>query len=148
MGDTYVISGLTAKRSELLAMAQSLEAQARQARVDLAHIDAALRLFDPSVDLAAIRGKSQTRGRCPWFKGGDLSRFCREVLRDASEPLSAEAMVRQIMARHGMDQENQAQRSAIILRTLQALHRMAKRGDVGRIGKGVGVLWTLPATGH
>jgi hypothetical protein len=144
MGDTYVISGLTAKRAEILGLAESLETKARQARADLAHIDAALRLFDPAIDLAAIRGKSQTKGRCPWFKAGDLSRFCREVLRDATESLSAETMVRQIMDRHGMDPEDHHQRSAIILRTLQTLHRMAKRGDVVRVGRGNGVLWTLP----
>jgi len=73
-----------------------------------------------------------------------MSRACREVLRDAAEPLPAETMVRQMMGQRGLDPEDGHQRSTIILRVLQTLHRMAKRGDVTRIGKGVGVLWTLP----
>ncbi len=144
MGDTHVISGLTAKRVELLGRARSLEDQARQTRADLAHIDAALRLFDPGIDLGEIRAKHPGKGRSPWFATGEMARLCREILRDATEALSAEAMVRQIMVSRGMDAEDRQQRSAIILRTLQALHRMAKRGDVTRIGKGVGVLWTAP----
>jgi len=72
--------------------------------------------------------------------------MCREVLRDATEPLSAETMVRQIMVSRGMDAEDRQQRSAIILRTLQALHRMAKRDDVTRVGKGVGCCGRRPAS--
>jgi hypothetical protein len=74
-----------------------------------------------------------------------MARMVREVLRDATEPLSAEVIVRQIMVARGMDAEDGRQRSAIILRALQALHRMAHRGDVTRIGKGVGVLWAAAA---
>lgn len=144
MGDTYVISGLTAKRAELLGLAQSYEAKARQVRADLAHIDAALRLFDPTIDLSEIRSNFPTRGQSPWFKMGELARLCRDWLRDAVEPVSAETIVRGIMVARGMDAENGEQRRAIILRTLQTLHRMAKRGDVNRAGKGVGVLWVAP----
>ena len=143
MGDTFVISGLTTKRAELLGLAESLEAKAKQARADLLHIDAALRLFDPTLNLDVIRGKSLTKGRSPWFGVGEMSRSCREILRDAADPLSADAVARKLMVRQGIDPDDRNQRSPIILRVLQTLHRMAKRGDVERIGRGNGVLWTV-----
>jgi hypothetical protein len=146
MGDTFVISGLTAKRAELLGLALSFEAQARQARADLVHVDAALRLFDPNIDLTGIRGKHPSQGRSQWFENGEMSRLCREPLRNAAEPLSAETMVRQIATARGMDMDDNRLRSRLITRFLQTLHRMAKGGDVERIGKGNGVLWTLPAS--
>lgn len=145
MGDTFVISGLTAKRAELLGLALSFEAKARQARADLVHIDAALRLFDPNIDPAEIRGKHPSQGRSHWFENGEMSRLCREALRTAAEPLSAETIVRQIAETRGMDMDDNRLRSRLITRFLQTLHRMAKGGHVARIGKGNGVLWTLPS---
>jgi len=138
MGDTYVISGLTATRVELLSRARFLEDQARQTRADLAHIDAALRLFDsPNPQRKAGR-----RGSAPARWPGCAARFsAMPPNRCRLRPWCARSWCRE-----AMDAEDRQQRSAIILRTLQALHRMAKRDDVTRVGKGVGCCGRRPAS--
>lgn len=49
MGDTYLISGLTAKRAEVSGIVAELEKRIAQHRADIVHIDAILRLCAPDV---------------------------------------------------------------------------------------------------
>jgi hypothetical protein len=115
-------------------------------REALAHIDATLRLFDPTLAVSKIQGKRpQTRSKL--FAPGERSRLCREVLRDAVEPLSAEAILRQIAAARGIDMNDDRLRSELIARFLQTLHRLAESGAVARVGRGIGVLWTISGNG-
>ncbi len=53
----HVLSGLARKRAELAGEAEALRARLAQIAASLEHLDAAIRLFDPDYDLAAIRPK-------------------------------------------------------------------------------------------
>ena len=50
MTDTHVVSALKDKRIKIASQIESLQGQLRQATIDLDHVEAALRLFDPYVD--------------------------------------------------------------------------------------------------
>jgi len=52
MTDTHVVSALKEKRTQVASQIESLQAQLRQSAIDLDHVEAALKLFDPEVDLA------------------------------------------------------------------------------------------------
>ena len=52
--DAHVVSALKEKRIQVTSRIESLQGQIRQARIDLDHVEAALRLFDPEVDMAAL----------------------------------------------------------------------------------------------
>ena len=67
MGDTFVISGLMQKRAEIFGLVVDLERRTRQARIDLAHIDAAILLFDPDANPGGIKAK-RTQERSGWFE--------------------------------------------------------------------------------
>jgi hypothetical protein len=54
MTDTHVVSALKTKRIQVASQIEALQGQLRQATTDLDHVEAALRLFDPEVDLAAL----------------------------------------------------------------------------------------------
>jgi hypothetical protein len=55
MGDSYAISALVTKRGEIAGLILDLEKQLADYRASLAHIDAVLKLLDPTIGPSAIR---------------------------------------------------------------------------------------------
>ena len=102
MGDTYLISGLTAKRAEVSGIIADLEKCIAQHRADLVHIDAVLRLCAPDVVPEEIAPKA-VRKRNDWFKPGDLSRMVLDVLRIAPAPMTVRDIAVEVMQRRGLD---------------------------------------------
>jgi hypothetical protein len=143
MADTFVISGLTQKRAEILGVALDLEARARKVRQDLAHIDAVIVLFDPTAKPQAIKAKRPVDST-GFFGNGERSRRIREALRGASAPLSAEEIVLPIMAEKGLDPDDRKLRGKLICAVLNALAHMLARGHVQKVGHGMGARWKAP----
>jgi hypothetical protein len=83
MAQSIIIHALVEKRAEVSGIIADLEEQTRQARADLAHIDATLRLFDPEIQVAAIRAKQPAKSRNGAFANGEISKRCREAIRRA-----------------------------------------------------------------
>jgi hypothetical protein len=79
------VSGLNAKREELIRYRQSLEAEIRKVTCDIDHVEAAIRLFNPDTALVAFK-KYIVQHRA---KKGTVKRFILATLRDATEPLTA-----------------------------------------------------------
>ena len=52
-----VVSALRGKRGELAGQIDALQDQLRAAMIDLDHVDATLRMFDPDIELDEIRPK-------------------------------------------------------------------------------------------
>ena len=81
------ISGLKAKRKELVKLHKDLCAEAKSVLCDIDHIDATIRLFDPDADLERVRrNRYATKHRAP---KGTMKRFVLNQLREASEPLTS-----------------------------------------------------------
>jgi hypothetical protein len=51
------LAGLVEKRAEIAGKVSQARAVLRQLIIDLDHVDAAIRLFDPNYDVAGIRQK-------------------------------------------------------------------------------------------
>ena len=60
MGQSLVVSGLVAKRSEMAGEVEHYRQELQRLGEELGHLDAAIRLFDPAYDLGAI--KTSKRG--------------------------------------------------------------------------------------
>ena len=81
------VSGLQAKRSELVKLHKQLLAEAKKVLCDIDHIDATIRLFDPEADLERVRrNRYATKHRA---QKGYLKRFVLDQLREATEPLTS-----------------------------------------------------------
>ncbi len=81
MAQSFIVSGLIAKRAEVSGLIADMEDRMQQMRVDLAHIDATLRLFDPSVNLSEIKDKQPPHARrSDIFASGEISRRIREAV--------------------------------------------------------------------
>jgi ribosomal protein L29 len=142
MGDTFVISGLRDKRSELAGQIVELEKQAMRLRADLAHVEATLRIFDPSAELERVVPR-KLDNRAKWFKNGELSRHCREFLRLAGDRVvSADDIARDAMHKKGIA-DDRATRIKLIQTALFALNRLAAKGHVEKVGMGKGARWKI-----
>lgn len=144
MAQSPIIHALIEKRAEVSGWIADLEERTRQARADLAHIDATLRLFDPDAIPERIAAKRPT-SRNGWFGNGEISRRIRDALRTATEPMAAETIVRGAMADKGLDPEDKAIRQQLNWSFLWALHRMSVDGAVRKVGHGLGAKWWLAA---
>ncbi len=100
----YVLAGLTKRRAELTGEADALRARLVQIGVDVSHLDAVIRQFDPDYNLSSIRAK---RPRGPDVaRPGEMSRFVLGVLREAKEPMPTPDIAARFMAHRGMDRQD------------------------------------------
>ena len=84
MTDTHVVSALKEKRIQVASQIESLQGQLRQAVIDLYHVEAALKLFDPEVDLSALPARKIAL--VSYDTKGDTGRIILETLRTATSP--------------------------------------------------------------
>ncbi len=138
----YVLAGLTKRRAELTGEADALRARLAQIGVDLDHLDAVIRQFDSDYDLGSIRGK---RPRGPDVAGrGEMSRFILGVLREATEPVTTQEVVRRLMTERGQDMEDRRLVAQTTKRVGMALSRQKGNGAVqSERGPGQAVQWQV-----
>ena len=55
MADPHVLTGLISKRAEIAGQIEYTQDKLRQLMIDLDHVDAAIHIFDPSVELEDIK---------------------------------------------------------------------------------------------
>lgn len=79
------VSGLVAKHAELNALRDKYKAEIKKLTVDIDHLDAAIRLFDPQAETYAIK-EYVTKHRA---EKGSVKRFVLNTFREASGPLTS-----------------------------------------------------------
>jgi predicted transcriptional regulator len=97
----HALSGLVAKRSEIAGEIDAVREKLRQLIVDLDHVDAAIRLFNPDYDIASIRTRPNHPAQIA--RRGDSIRMILDLLREATEPLSTKQITLQVMAIRGLN---------------------------------------------
>jgi len=127
MGQSLVVSGLVAKRSEIAGKVEHYRQELQRLGTELGHLDAAIRLFDPDYDLGTIKTNKRGR-RTQWFGPGECQRLVLETLRDAAEPLSGSALTQELVARKGL--EGRREVLVAVNKTAMAVLRRLKSKDV------------------
>jgi hypothetical protein len=131
MGNTFVISGLRAKRARLAGeIIQAQEVVARRTK-ELLALDAVIRLFIPDTDpemIAPIRPSS----RGLFFGYRELTRLCLTILREARTPLTLDSIIDRVIVAKGLPRDSRL-RKRIYEITRASLLRMAQRGTVRRV---------------
>jgi hypothetical protein len=125
------IAGLVAKRAEIAGQIAQARAMLRQLIIDLDHVDAAIRLFDPSYDVDGIRPRTLPAGHVTYR--GELARIVLTLLREAPGPLTSKEVARQIMVERG---QNTADATMVTIMTRRAgalLRHYRERGSVRSI---------------
>ena len=130
MAESHVLSGLVAKRGELAGEVECHRRELQRLAEALGHVEATIRLFDPSYELGAIPARKRG-SRQQWFGPGECQRLVLEVLRDAVEPLSGRALAREVLARKGLEDSRDI--LAVVQKTaLAVLRRLVAKGVVRR----------------
>ena len=99
-GNRYALSALRDKRAVLASEIVQLERQLRHRKEALGHVDATLRLLDPSVDIDSIPTK-RPRKRVKLFRQGELGRMILKAMREADAPISTQEITSAILAAGG-----------------------------------------------
>jgi hypothetical protein len=140
MAETHVIGALRNKRAELAGMLRQLEQRLAQQRANLAHVDAAMRLFDPDIRPRAIPLK-QPQTRNAWFRPGECLRLIYDELREATEPVTTRERAEQIMrvkAIPAADNDRRERVQKTLLATLNRAKQTIARVEIAGV-----VRWRL-----
>jgi hypothetical protein len=97
------------------------------------HLDAVIRLFDPTSEPEAIIPKEPGR-RLNWFGEGELPRRVFDVLRTATEPLSVREIATEVMQRRGFNPEDAATLATVEKRVSDVLRRRADVVEKVKLG--------------
>jgi hypothetical protein len=134
------VSMLQKKRDKIRDTITAYEARLSQAQADLAHVNAALRLFaassepedfPPYVDLNRV------------FRRGETTQFCLKALREEG-PLDTRQLTLRMMRAKGLDTGDKVLCQTIALRVVQALRMRAKRREIDGSERRKGVcVWRI-----
>lgn len=145
MGETFVISGLREKRSAVAGQIVDLRRQVDRLQADLMHLDAVLKLY--GLEPAEIPNKGRMPVRSTYFGRNEISRRCRDMLRDKGT-VRADDVAVLAMKEKGLDPEaDRKTRSDFIRRILVSLHDLRKAGVIEKVGHGRGVVWRALGAG-
>jgi hypothetical protein len=134
------VTTLRRKRDEISASIRMYEKKIAQARADMAHVAAAIRIFEAS-DRPADLAKYVDHYRL--FKRGEPWAICAAALADGL--LDTKQLALAMMKAKGMDLTDAVLAKAIGTRLIHSLRMQEKRGHVRREGKRKGVtVWRLP----
>jgi hypothetical protein len=138
----HVVTALIAKRDEIVSKIEGVRAELRQLTADLDNIDAAIRIFDPDIDLGSDRPKPLPPPYGAYR--GEMARVIFDALRAASEPLSTLQIAHLVMAERGLDTKDQRLLKTITKRVGDRLAVYREQGRVRSLeGPGQYNLWEL-----
>lgn len=97
------VSGLIAKHDELRALRDKYKAEIKKLTVDIDHLDASIRLFDPNAETYAIK-EYVTRHRA---EKGSVKRFVLRCFREANGPITSRYITKLWAADRGLVADEQ-----------------------------------------
>ena len=140
MGEIRTVTTLLAKREAIQASIKLYEERIKQARADLAHVTACIKIFEASGD-AQDMPKYVDVYRL--FKRGEQMAVCKETL--ASGPKSTRELALLVMKSKGLDVNDKVLAKAVAAQLIHSLRMQALRGKIVRDGKkGTALVWKLP----
>lgn len=120
------LAGLVDKRREIAGKVAETRAALRQYIIDLDHVDAAIRLFDPNYNVEGLRPKHGAI-RHQAMKG-DITRALLETLRDARGPMTTIELAKHVMAERGLNTQDRDLVQLMTRRAGPLLRNQEKRG--------------------
>ena len=115
--------------------------QAARLAKSMMHVEAVIKLFDPSFNLRGISIRRRYKGN-PWFKRGTLFRKAMETMRGEQKALTAREIANRMLAVQGI--KNASPKAVRDLTgAVNASLRNHKGGSVKIAGEGMPARWTL-----
>lgn len=142
MDDSAVVDALVMKRGELVDRTTSLERALEEARADIVHIDATVRLFSPGGPVAPLPSKCH-RPHARLFRQPELSRLLLKLLREDSSMAATDDLARKVMIVKTLPMDDPAVYTSVKQSVSSSLTKLKKRGIVLRVQEDGLSSWTL-----
>ncbi len=140
MSEIRTVTTLRSKRDEIQASIKLYEDRIKQARADLAHVTACIKIFEASGDPEDMPRYVDVYRL---FARGEPIALCKEAL--SSGPKSTRELALHVMASKGLDTGDKVLAKAVAAQLIHALRMQSNRGKILRVGKkGTALLWQLP----
>lgn len=138
MAESLIIQSLKDKRAEIHGRITAYQAQIAQAKHDLAHINASIRLFtDPDYQRARYM---VSHG---FFKKGEIADICVRHLEVDGE-LTTRELAERVMIERRLDATDATLRNSVVFKVVQALRHAARRKHVRMVEKRKGMCVWAP----
>ena len=140
MADAVVIQMLKQKRAEISGVIAAYLAKIAQAKHDLAHINASIRLFE---------GGDQERAQYivshGFFKKGEIADICVRYLKADGE-LDTRQLAERVMCERKLDVSDTPLRNSVVFKVVQSLRHAERRRIVTMVEKRKGLcVWSADA---
>jgi hypothetical protein len=137
MAEPLVIQMLKQKRAEISGVIAAYQARIAQAKHDLAHMNASIRLFE---------GGEQERAQYivshGFFKKGEIAGICVRHLKADGE-LDTRQLAERVMCARKLDVSDTPLRNSVVFKVVQALRHAERRKLVTMVEKRKGVcVWS------
>ena len=142
MSTPLIVTQLLLKRAEIEAQIDSLNARLSEARADLLHVVAVVRLYDPAA--AEGRPAGAYHGATKAMKRSNLFALCKAALEASPEPLDTRQLARHVITAEGWDTDDRRLAVAIAHKVGAMMGRFERRGAVQKAGsRQRATLWQL-----
>ena len=142
MEEPLVIQTLKQKRAEISGAIAAYQSRIAQARHDLAHINASIRLFE-----SGERNRAQYIVSHGFFQKGEIADICGRHLRADGE-LDTRQLAERVMCERNLDATDTVVRNSVVFKVVQALRHAARRKIVTMVEKRKGICVWAPVEGR
>ncbi len=140
MGEIRTVTTLRSKRVEIERAIVGYEARIKQARADLAHITAAIAIFEATDNPDAMRAYVDLH---QIWKRRELMTLCKGFL-ESEGPLSTRQLAERAMKSAGLDAGDKVLARSVAYRIVQAMRAQHLRGGIADGGRAKGArIWAL-----
>lgn len=139
LGNRYALAALKDTRAKLAGEIAQAKASLKWKLEQLEHVDATLRILDPSLDPKGLP-VSRPRKRIKLFRQGELGRLVVDALRRAGKPVGTHFIVTALLTEAGYDE---SVRPSLTPRVRGNLAYLEGAGKVSKSGTGREAIWAL-----
>ena len=136
------------KRAELVSEIEGFRSRMNVLLVALDHVDAAIRVFKPDVDVGDLPERPVPPANAAFR--GEVQHFLLTILRRSGEPMTTTELGLEIMSARELDRGDRVLGKLIRARTGQSLANLRRKGFVEslKFGTGAELEWRLTARGQ
>lgn len=139
------INTLERLHAELGAQILENKAEALKLSGKMLHVEAVIKMLDPAFNLRRIAVKRRQTSK--WFKRGTLYRKAVDVLRTATEPMTATDLAWAVLAANGIQTDDKKAVQILGQGIQSSLRNHAGKG-VQQVNEGIPARWRLAEPNH
>jgi hypothetical protein len=110
MAESHVISALVEKRARIDGEIKSRKFQIMRLELELAHIDAVIKMFRPTYDIASIATKRSFSKNPAGVPRGAGGRHALDILRQSGAALTANEIAGRVLAKLGKEDSDESRK--------------------------------------